>query len=149
VTIEVGDTGKYGGNTTTSGGATKTADNPTGQDIKVTLNSKLVGNAVAEAHEGSHVADASDWFTSGFSAASDPTRFQTELRAYRVSDTISEGLGNVVTLMSFGTQPTRTYLLDHIAWTTATKDAFIKNILNHEYPNLQLKAFRRNTHGGH
>jgi len=53
---------------------------------------------------------------------------------------------NIVSTMSFGTH---VYLLDHIAWTTATKDAAIKNIVTHEYPNVQLKAFHRNTQGGH
>jgi hypothetical protein len=147
VTIQVGDTGKYGAVTTVAGNAgAQTKDNPTGQKIEVKLRPSLVGDAMTEAHEGSHVGDGSAWVASGFSSALNPTKFHTELRAYRVTDTISEGLGNVFTTMSFGTH---SYLLDHVAWTTATKDAAIKNILNHEYPNLQLKAFQRNTQGGH
>jgi RHS repeat-associated protein len=149
VTIQVGDTGKYGATTTVAGGAAKTADNPTGQKIEVKFSAVLVGDAMSEAHEGSHTADGSAWVASGFSSALNPTRFQTEQRAYRVTDTISEGLGNILTTMSFGSHPTHTYLLDHIAWPAATKDAAISNILKHEYPNSQVKAFQRNTQGGH
>jgi RHS repeat-associated protein len=149
VTLQVGDTGKYGATTTVAGGAAKTADNPTGQNIGVKFSAGLVGDAMSEAHEGSHAADGSAWVASGFSSALNPTRFQTEQRAYRVTDTISEGLGNLFTTMSFGSHPTHTYLLDHIAWPAATKGAAISNIIKHEYPNSQVKAFQRNTKGGH
>jgi hypothetical protein len=149
VTLQVGDTGKYGAITHVEGGAPKTADNSTGQKIEVKFSVGLVGDAMSEVHEGSHTADGSAWVTSGFSAALNPTKFQTEQRAYRVTDTISEGLGNLFTIMSFGSHPTHTYLLDHIAWPAATKDAAISNIIKHEYPNSQRKAFQRNTRGGH
>jgi hypothetical protein len=122
---------------------------PPAQKIEVKFSAGLVGDAMSEAHEGSHAADGSAWVASGFSSALNPTRSQTEQRAYRVTDTISEGLGNLFTTMSFGSHPTHTYLLDHIAWPAATKDAAISNIIKHEYPNSQLKAFQRNTRGGH
>ena len=58
-----------------------------------------------------------------------------------MTDTISEGLGNILTTMSFGSHPTHTYLLDHIAWPAATKDAAISNIIKHEYPNSSSRPF--------
>src|SRR5207253_5910278 len=66
VTIEVGDAAGYGGGTevkNTTG--KKTEANPSGQSIKVLLTPELVGDLQAEAHEGSHVADGSDWVKSG------------------------------------------------------------------------------------
>lgn len=149
VTIQVGDTGKFGGTTTVAGDGEKTADNPTGQKIEVKFNKSQIGNATDEGHEGSHVADGSAWVASGFKAALNPTRFQGEMRAYGVSATISEGLGNVVSWVSFGTHPTHIYLLDHVAWSGETKKAAITSIIHHEYPNSQLKEFQRNTQGGH
>lgn len=77
--------GGQGGAVTEVSGATgeKTADNPTGQNINVTFKD---GNASAGlvAHEGSHVADGSDWVKSGFSASMNPTRGTTELNANHV-----------------------------------------------------------------
>jgi RHS repeat-associated protein len=65
----------------------KSADNPTGQNINVTFNPDAVGkdeSAGLVAHEGSHVADGSDWVKSGFSANMDRTHNQTEMNANHV-----------------------------------------------------------------
>jgi len=65
----------------------KSADNPTGQNINVTFNPGAVGqdqSAGLVAHEGSHVADGSDWVKSGFSASMDPTHNTTEMNANHV-----------------------------------------------------------------
>ncbi len=99
-----------------------------------------------EAHEGSHVSDGSAWVASGFSSALNPTRFQTELNAYRVSATIGEGLGYIISTVSFGNNR---YVLAVRNWDPANTDRAIGNILRREYPNLQVKAFQNNTKGGH
>jgi hypothetical protein len=64
----------------------------------VTINSKLSGSALdaAVGHEGSHVADAQDVVRSitttdggqTFNVGQDITRYQSEQRAYRVTDSI-------------------------------------------------------------
>jgi len=102
VTISQGNTGQYGAETFVGGNVSaKTADNPNGQNILVTFNSGLhlldsgdnAGAAALAAHEGVHVADGSDWVSSGFSANANPSRFQTERDAYAVAASIYEGLG--------------------------------------------------------
>jgi RHS repeat-associated protein len=67
----------------------KTADNPTGQKIVVTMGPKAIGSSSAEAHEGSHVADGSAWVKSGFSVALNPTLFATEYRSLPSLDIIA------------------------------------------------------------
>ena len=80
----------------------KSADNPNGQNINVTFNPNSVGGQYDSgivAHEGSHVSDASAWVASGFSASMDPTRYQTEINAYRVQFNIfsaSPGVGLLI-----------------------------------------------------
>ena len=74
----------------------KTADNPTGQTINVTLNPSNLssdGEAGLVAHEGSHVADASAWVASGFSSKMNPTQYQTEINAYRTQFYIYQAQG--------------------------------------------------------
>ena len=59
-------------------------DNPNKQNINVTFNPNAVGGDPGGglvAHEGSHVADGSDWVSSGFSASMDPTHNLTEVNA--------------------------------------------------------------------
>lgn len=61
--------------------------NPNKQNINVTFNPDAVGkdqSAGLVAHEGSHVADGSDWVKSGFSANMDPTHNRTEMNANHV-----------------------------------------------------------------
>jgi len=65
----------------------KTADNPTGQNVLVKFNAEAINSPQSGpmvAHEGSHVADAHDWVKSGFSPGKDSTRYQTEIRPYRM-----------------------------------------------------------------
>jgi RHS repeat-associated protein len=62
----------------------KSADNPTGQNINVTFRPGAVGGDLSGslvAHEGSHVADGSEWVKSGFSPSMNPTRNLTEMNA--------------------------------------------------------------------
>ena len=82
--VNVGATGGFPGSTVAEGGGEKTAGNPTGQDIQVTLNGKLFDQGSspsllgAIAHEGSHVEDAEEWAKAGFTAAANPSNFKTE-----------------------------------------------------------------------
>jgi len=89
------DSNVQGGVTEVSGVANgeKSADNPTGQNINVTFNPNSVGGTLdggLVAHEGSHVADGSDWVKSGFSPGMDPTRYQTEIHAYQVQWNVTQ-----------------------------------------------------------
>lgn len=102
------DSNIQGGVTEVSGVASgdKSADNPNGQNINVTFNPGAVGGTFdggLVAHEGSHVADGSDWVNSGFSASMDPTHNTTELNANRVQFNITDA-----TLRSLA-GPTGTY----------------------------------------
>jgi hypothetical protein len=75
----------------------QTADNPTGQNINVTVNPSSLGSSGAAgliAHEGSHVADAAAWVASGFSSSMNPTRYRTEMNAYRTQFYIYEAQGS-------------------------------------------------------
>lgn len=73
----------------------KTADNPTGQNITSTFDPTSLGQGVATAglvaHEGTHVADASDWIGSGFAAAAHPLLYTSELNAYQNQTAILQG----------------------------------------------------------
>ena len=99
VVIKVANTSSFGAHVQVAGVAgAKTKDNPTGQQIDVTFNTGQLGrggaaNAGLSAHEGSHVADGSAWVASGFKNASNPTRYATESRGYRIQASIYEGQG--------------------------------------------------------
>jgi hypothetical protein len=110
VTIQVGalPSGE-GAVTQASGGSPVTSDNPNGQNISVTFNTKTFNDnagsaalAITSAHEGSHVADASDWVSSGFDSAMKPTSYATESRAFGVSAAIAEGSGAYPNGLTFG-----------------------------------------------
>ena len=69
----------------------KTADNPTGQKIRITLSETGINSQGLEetvVHEGSHAADGSEWVAAGFRNA--PTHYQTEFRAFMAEGGISE-----------------------------------------------------------
>jgi RHS repeat-associated protein len=87
-----------------------TADNPTGRDITITFDPKqhdsVTDYATDLAHEGSHAADRTDFIAAlpvdlGSDAATamfnssplNPTKYDTETTAYRVSAAVSQGLG--------------------------------------------------------
>jgi len=90
-----------------SGNKMTTADNPTGQNINVTIdpskNGSLNQEAITLGHEGSHVADGTALVGALPSslAGSDGvlggplnmTSYQTEMKAYGVSAAIGQGLG--------------------------------------------------------
>ncbi len=157
VTIAQGTVGSDLTKTDPTGPAVaKTDDNPTGQNIRVTFdkNSHLLDAsedvrslAALEAHEGSHVADASDWIGSGFDPNRDPTTFQTEHRAYNVTAGILEGLGaTTMSLQDFKTgKTTFNSLLPLGTAGQQNLDRYIRQ----NYPNSNLKAWQQNTKGGH
>jgi hypothetical protein len=152
VTIQVGNTGKYAGEVAVAGSAgAKTADNPTGQKITATFNPNfLTGDSNAgllEGHEGSHVADGSAWVASGFSPSMNPTRYQTELNAYRVQANLADGFGSTLSTVGF---QDRSYILNINHWNPSNTDLAIQRILHQEYhvdPNGTIRAFQRNTTG--
>jgi hypothetical protein len=96
----------------TTGNKVTTADNPTGQDITVTIDPTQTKSSddyvINLGHEGSHVADGSDLVGSlplNANLGSDPavmvvlngplnlTQYVTETRAYEVSSFIAQGRG--------------------------------------------------------
>jgi RHS repeat-associated protein len=91
VTVQVGNTGSYGGSTDVKADSSS----PTGARVMVTLgNGDFDGSAysgIGAAHEGPHVADAQDWIASGFNPAQNPTSYNTEFRAYLVTAHLAEG----------------------------------------------------------
>lgn len=77
----------------------KSEDNRTGQNINVTFKPDAMTGDYAggvAAHEGSHVADASAWVSSGFAAGKNPTSNATELRAYQVMFNVMNGIANTI-----------------------------------------------------
>jgi RHS repeat-associated protein len=91
VDVKFADTGQAAGQTRISGiTGQKTEENPTGQNIEVTLSPNAAGAPGVIAHEGSHVADGAQWIKSGFSPGMDPTRYQTEIHAYHVQFDINQ-----------------------------------------------------------
>ena len=128
----------------------KTTQNPTGQDIQVTLSPGLIESTkptatMAIAHEGSHVADAEDWAKAGFTGS--PTHFQTEFRAYGVTSALGDAFGFQSLSGSRPNSP------PHLFWnkgfTDAGNDVFRSIMIKATYPNWQNDAFKLNTQGGH
>jgi RHS repeat-associated protein len=147
VVIAQGNVGSGLADTAVAGNTVaKTKDNPNGQNIRVTFDkrSNLLGAdpaslAALAAHEGVHVADGSDWVTSGFSPNAMPSLLQTEWDAYQVTGSILEGLG--APTMTFP-WPDRSYTFFlPLSPTSSTLTKMIKN----EYPKYNLDAFNRNT----
>jgi RHS repeat-associated protein len=149
VTIAQGNVGSGEAETQVAGSTvTKTADNPNGQNIRVTFDksSNLLSGADAGslgglgAHEGVHVADASDWVSSGFSPNANPSSFQTEMDAYRVEASIGEGLGAGSMGLSFGKRD-----INFSLPLNAAGSAAIGAMIRRQYPKYNLDAFSRNT----
>lgn len=144
VTINVGDTGKYGAITTVANTAGSITDqNKNGQNINVTFNAALLSPdssvPALVAHEGSHVADASAYVSSGFSPMVDPSNRQTETRAYQIQANIGIGLGWMYQTVSFsGHSP---YMLQFRGWPQINTDNMINGILTQQYTNLDKAAF--------
>jgi hypothetical protein len=156
VTVQLGNTGTAAGEVDRSvGSVTPTADNPNGQKITVTFGkSEFNGNAdnaIDVAHEGSHVADASAWVSSGFSAKTNPFRYATENRALHVSAYMAEGINYGPLGFMLGNKPQYIW---KPGWTPAMVDSAINWELKspagpyHLTPNSKVLAFKHNTKGG-
>jgi RHS repeat-associated protein len=131
-------------------GSTKTKydpkTNPNGQNIWVIFDKKsnVLGaeaNSLASlaAHEGVHVADGSDWVSSGFSNNALPSSFQTEWDAHQVQGSISEGLG--ASEITFPTTNRNYTIFLPMSPTSST----LMKIIKSEYLLYNLDAFSRNT----
>jgi RHS repeat-associated protein len=152
VTVNVGATGGFPGNTIAEGGGDITAANPTGQKIDVTLNRGVFdkgsspGLLEAVAHEGSHVEDAEVWAKAGFTPGANPTGLKTEFAAYGVTITMGQAFG-AKTLS--GTNPITKQTMR--VWDSSKspgensleRSSMIMNL----YPRYKLKAFGENTKG--
>jgi RHS repeat-associated protein len=141
------------------GSTTPTAKNPLGQKITVHFAESAFSGSPDEAlvitHEGSHGADASDWVKSGFSPAKNPSLYQTEWRAFHVTQSIAEasGYGPV----GFIDGQRRTYIWEP-AWAKQAGwgrrvDAAVDSMLRDKNgiygwnPLSKVGAFQRNTKG--
>jgi RHS repeat-associated protein len=128
-----------------------TKDNPNGQNITVTFDkaSDLLNGKNLDAvgslsgHEGVHVADASDWVSSGFSDSAHPSNLQTEHDAYTVQMNILQGLGHNSATFSFGGKDF-TFSLPLTSGSGARIDAMIKR----SDPRWNLDAWTRSTTAG-
>ena len=79
----------------------KTKENPTGQNVRVMFDSDAFDLVSLIAHEGSHVADGTDWVKSGFRMSANPTMYQTESDAYLVSSLMAEANGVLSSYLIF------------------------------------------------
>jgi len=134
-----------------AGAGTKTAENPNGQNITVMFdkasnmlngqNVDAVGSLTA--HEGVHVADGSDWVSSGFSNNANPSNLQTEHDAYTVQANILRGMGYSSATFSFKRRDYK-FSLPLQPGSGGKIDSMIKR----EYPRWNLDVFQKNTAGG-
>jgi hypothetical protein len=92
VKIYASQNGPDGGTQVAGVAGRKTAQNPTGQDIRITFNSKSFDSDFSEGigHEGSHAADGSDWVKSGFASNKNPSEYQYEVDGYTVQSLMGE-----------------------------------------------------------
>jgi len=86
--------GTAGGETATEGVKGRiTAQNPTGQNTHVTFADGTFDSANFDSgigHEGSHVADGTDWVKSGFANSANPTEYRFEVDGYIVQSLLAE-----------------------------------------------------------
>jgi hypothetical protein len=149
------DSNVTGGVTEVSGVANgnKSADNPTGQNINVTFNPNSVGgtfDAGLVAHEGSHVADASAWVASGFSAKLNPTNFTTEFNAYHVEFNVGNALLGILRPPGGGTYVSGSFSFPKGGQLSFNKGDTFKVItpdlqqkIKENYQNLNSPAFTK------
>lgn len=130
-----------------------TADNPNGQKITVTLGTDKLdgseGNGLDIGHEGSHVADGSDWVSSGFNPSMNPTRYGTEFRAFQVERNLAEGINWGP--LGFPERSGPVYIWKP-GWSASQVNAGINSELRQHYnlsPSSKILAFKQNTQGGH
>lgn len=153
VTIAQGNVGANTGEVTVS--QTKvpgTATNQNGQNITVTFdkasnmlngqNLDAVGSLTA--HEGVHVADGSDWVSSGFSDNAHPSDLQTEHDAYAVEMNVLYGLGRNNATFTFGGKDFK-FSLPLRSGSGGRIDAMVKR----SDPRWNLDAWVRSTAGAH
>jgi hypothetical protein len=155
VMLKVGDPGPgKAGSVEISPNQAATADNPNGQNISVTLTSGSfdgsVGSTLTLEHEGSHVADASNWIATGFNPSSAVNFYGTEVKAYSVEASFAEAF-------NFTDQRTdlsgHTYTLWSPASTPNTRAMMIRSILWNGYiqlgPGSRINVWQNHTRGGH
>ena len=126
----------------------KTAANLNGQQILVEFDkasNMLSGQnidavAALTAHEGVHVGAGSDWVTSGFSRAGEPTVLQGEHNAYVVEANVLDGFLYAQMNLSFGSR-NYSFNLPLQQGSGDKIDAMIKR----ENPRWKLMEFERNT----
>jgi RHS repeat-associated protein len=132
----------------------KTDSNRSGQNISVSFKNGVLDNntkllALEVAHEGSHVADASDWQHTGFSPNAQPRLYGTEFKAYQVMASLAEGFGS-----SFLLYPDRSGGIPFIlyaniqSWSQAHTDFAVQGVVKSWYnltPNSTVRAFQHNT----
>jgi len=152
VTIAQGNTGSYAATTKVGGNrSAPTRINPNGQNILVTYssssqwldssNNAWVASSIA--HEGVHVADGSDWVSSGFSASANPSRLQTESDAYTVQGNILRALGSPQYSFGHGSANFQFSSPPDVRRAPAGAETWL--MLKASYPNLENDAFSRNT----
>lgn len=109
----------------------KTADNPTGQSIRIEFDPgafqrPTFGNLIG--HEGSHAADGSDWVKSGFGGSANPTTYRSEVDGFTVQSVLAQARNpdtySFVTLPG-GKQPGKNpYLPERLRiWDSGWKEA--------------------------
>jgi hypothetical protein len=99
----------------------------------------MVDLAALAAHEGVHVADGSDWVSSGFSNNALPPNFQTEWDAHQVQASILHALGAGFVWFQGGN---RTYgIFLPLSPTSSTLVKVVKS----QYPRYNEDAFSQNT----
>jgi hypothetical protein len=154
VVIAQARTGAYAATTAVAGNTVApTADNPNGQNIRVTFNSRtdflgganLDNLALLAAHEGSHVANSSDWVSFGFSNNANPSRYQFEPDAYHVELNVATGFPYSTLSIDFTHANGNTTYPFSLASPQREMNATLNNMIRREYPNWNLDAFSRNT----
>jgi RHS repeat-associated protein len=126
--------------------------NPTGQEIHVTISPEVFGTGAATntlvtdiAHEGSHVADAKSWALAGFTYIANPTKEQTEFKAYGVTAAILQTLGAQALSASGNKGPRQLFWMRQLPdfFNDVLRDRMIKTL----YPDWAERAFGETTHG--
>jgi len=153
ITIRSGITNPgYVAETSHGNSVSPTADNPTGQNVTVTLNLRdyagALGDPILESHEGSHVADFSAWFGCGQCASRDITKAESERRAYNVTSNLAQGLGyNLYYLNSHTGNGAYVLWSASQSWNQGYANTNIQSVIRNEYTdtNKKLDAFRTNT----
>jgi RHS repeat-associated protein len=155
VTVQVGYTGGYPGAVEAKvGSVTPTNDNPYGMRVTVDFRKEeFSGNAdngIDVAHEGSHVADESEWVASSFATTMNLTKYQTENRALHVEASIVESMRYPLGFM-LGKTPQYIW---KPGWTPAMVDSAINWVIKssagpyHVTPDDRVLEFKHNTKGG-